>query len=507
MNILGIHLDFPFVRMSLIRKKGKALDVRNLKMISLEPPEGRHAEKATSPEKAVLLILEDFKGKIASGLNSNEFLIRSIETKNLSLKHIEETIRFQSEATSHFKPEDVITVPLVSKKDESALLFTVLKNGLKDHLTELKKFNIEPDTVSTVSSALCHFIHWKYPKLDDAFIIDLGSKEILCSLLEKGKLKKSHLIPGGITSFLGALLKDRKKILLKKEIEGAAKQIDLLLLKPGLNPNLSSRLKETKLKIDQIYYSYTRGLPIPVIFTGFSDSFLHLREYLMDFSENEYPLSLEEQHFAASIGLAIEQTTKQPLQLLRDEFFPEKNWAKMGFFALSLLLFSFALSSGLVFWGIHSNSLRTKQMFEASNLSHASSFEEMEEKLSEWITSIEKNNKEYPYILQAPTVARFLSWISSHPLLNELKKEDPIQIHEVRYFLERYPKANSGKEPFLAKVELEFSFQSAMNARRFHELLRKGDALVNPNLDITWEALQNSVRTSFYLKNERPHVF
>ena len=506
MNILGIHLDYPFVRLSLIRKQGKVVDNRNLKMISLEPPEGRNSTKTAPPERAIALFLENFKGKVASGLSANDFLVRSIETKTISPKHLEDTIRFQSEAISHFKTEEILTVPLVSKKDEDTLLFTVLKKSLETHLSDLSNLNIEPDSVSTVSSALCHFIQWKYPKLQDAFLIDLGSNEIVCALLKNGKLKKSNQIPGGITSLFGALLEDRKKILLKKEIEGAAKQIDLLLLKPRLNSNLSSLLKDTKLKIEQIYYSYTRGVPIPVIFTGFSDSFFHLREYLMDFSEREYPLSLEEQHFAVSLGLAIEQTSPHRLQLLRDEFFPDKNWSRMGLSALMLLLFSTLLSLGLIFWGLQSNSTRTKKMFEVSNLSVAKNYEEMEEKLDSWITSIEKNNKEYPYILQAPRTLRVLSWISNHPLLNELKIEDPIEIHEVRYQLERYPKANSNRDPFLAKVELEFSFQSAINSRRFHEALRKGDDLVNPNLEITWEALQNSFRTTFYLKNERPYV-
>ena len=124
-----------------------------------------------------------------------------------------------------------------------------------------------------------------------------------------------------------------------------------------------------------------------------------------------------------------------------------------------------------------------------------------------WTSAIEKNNKEYPYILQAPRVSEVLSWLSSHSLLRESYEEgDPIDVKDLRYQLVSYPKIDHPKEPYLAKVEIEFKFESAMNARKFHEALRKGDDLVNPNLEISWDALSDGYRTSFFLKNRSPHV-
>lgn len=507
MNILGIHLDPPYLRISLVRKRGRSIEIRETKVFSLNAePEGRH-ENRLSPEEAIKQFLENFKGKVASGLLAKDFILRSVETKVTSSKHIEEAIRFQSEATSHFDPENIITVPFLIKKEPKALLFTVIKEGLKEHLEAFKKLEIDPHTVSTVPNGLCHFINWKFPKLDNGFVVDLGTNEVTCALMEKGRLKRSHAIPFGIAALLDALLEDRKKILLRKEIEGAAKQIDLLILKPGLNPNLSSLLKAMRQKIEQTYHSYARGVPIPVIFTGRSDAFLHLREFLMDFSE-EFPLSQEEQLFAVSSGLAIEQMSKYPMQLRQGAFFPEKNWFRMGLYALGLITLSTLLSVGLVLWGNQTSFTQTQTMLQAS-LPSEQSMEawEVEEKIDGWISTIEKNNKKYPYILQAPRVSEFLSWLSTHPLINELKlKNDPIEILEIRYTLEKYPSAKGKKDPFLAKVELEFSFKSAMNARRFHDLILKGDHMINPKLDITWDVQNDTYRTSFYLKNGRPYV-
>ena len=60
------------------------------------------------------------------------------------------------------------------------------------------------------------------------------------------EIQRSHSIPGGIESLLSALWEDRKKILLQKEIEGIAKQIDLLQLKPHLTPHIAEKVKRVQ---------------------------------------------------------------------------------------------------------------------------------------------------------------------------------------------------------------------------------------------------------------------
>jgi hypothetical protein len=131
-----------------------------------------------------------------------------------------------------------------------------------------------------------------------------------------------------------------------------------------------------------------------------------------------------------------------------------------------------------------------------------------EQIIDRWIATVETNNKEYPYILKAPKIAEVLSWLSTHPLLDQLKKEeDPIHIQELHYQLLKFPKIGSTKEPYQAKVEIEFRFNSAINARKFHEALLKGDTVVDPALEVTWETLHDGYRTSFFLKNRSAHVY
>ncbi len=500
MNILGIHLDFPYVRISLIQKRRRRVQIRTLKTISLQE------ESDVKP-----LYTENFKGRVVSALSAKDFLIRLIEIKAPGGPHLEETLTFQSEALNHFNPEEVLTVPFFSKTEKSeALLFTVLKERFREHLKKLEELEIDPDVVSTVPSALSHFIRWKFPTLTDAFIIDLGSSGITCVLIEGGRLKKAHSVSRGVETLLNALYEDRKKTLLKKEIEGAAKQIDLLLLKSGLNLHLSEELNEIRQEIAKIFYSFNRNEIKPIIFTGRVDAFIHFREFLTDSVEGEWVLTPDEQKFAVSTGLALEQTSSYPLQLRRGEFFPQKNWARMGLYALSLLAGSLILSATLLGFGLSSNSLSKQQMVDSlQTTSIQKLFTEgaMEEQIDHWIAEIETNTKEYPYIPQTPKVTQTLSWLSYHPLLREFKKEgDPIQLRELKYQLVSFPKINSDKEPFLAKVELEFNFKSLMNARKFHEALREGDEWVDPNLEIDWDTLSNGYRASFYMKNRSPYV-
>lgn len=498
MLILGVHLDPPYIRAALIHKGRKGIEIRALKTSFL-----------SEPGNVKQLYIADFKGRLISGLSAKDFLIRPMELKIANRKHIEEAIAFQSEATSHFDLKEVLTVPQLKKKDKEtfeALLFTVPRAALRDHLAELEDLEIDPDAVSTVPTALCHFVRWKFPKLLDALIIDLGSSEWTCAWMEKGELKKTHAISGGIEALLAALLEDRKRILLKKEIEGAAKQIDLLLLKPGLNPNLTAKLNELRQELAKVQYSFQRGgEKRPIIFTGRTDAFIHLSEFLIDASENRLPLTLEEQRFAPSLGLALTQMNSQPLQFLHEEFFPRKNWRKMGLYAVSLLAAALLLSGALLYTSFRSIQARKMQMLHSLHLSEEG---DAEEKIDRWISAIEKNNKEYPYILQAPKVTEVLSWLSAHPLLEELKREgDPIDVREIKYQLVKFPQIGATKDPYLAKVELEFRFKSAMNARKFHEALREGDPLVDSKLEIGWDALHEGYRTSFFLKNRRPHVF
>jgi hypothetical protein len=492
MQIIGIHLDTPYLKIALMRKKGEKVEIVSLKTTPFNETE--HVKQLYTDST------KNFTEWAASCLTSKDFLIRSLELNVSHSRHLEQAIAFQAETATHLNPAEVLTVPLLSKqtaKQVEALLFISSRTALKQHLEQLSQYGIDPDSVSTTSQALAHFVQWKFPHLNEAFVLDVGSSETTCIFYSGGKGRKVHSIPLGVEHLLQALFEDRKKILLRKEIEGTARQIDLLLFKPGLNPHLYKTLNELKQEITKTQYSFGAEEK-PILFTGRLDPFIHLREFLVDSYQDS--LSPEEQRYAISIGLCLEALSKAPLQLRTAEFFPKKNWGKLGRFASLLMASSLALAALITGWGWqHIHSSKREMALKIGSKGP------VEENIEQWIRIVEKNNKEYPYILQAPAAAEVLAWLSAHPLLNTLKEEgDPIDLRHLRYQLVSLPKIGSLKEPYLAKVELEFQFKSSMNARRFQEALRSGDDRINP--EIKWEPLNEGYRAIFFLKNRGPHV-
>src|SRR3990167_7507399 len=321
---------------------------------------------------------------------------------------------------SYFPSGEVITASVIdAKKETKSLLFTTPKDLLQEHLFLLEKLQIDPDIITTAAIGLCQFAKWKIPSLNTAFLIDIGSHEIHCIFMEEGKLKKAYILEKGVESLLAALLEDRKKILLKKEIESAAKQLDLLLLKPSLKANLNALLNEMKLELSKIFFACAPKDQHPILFTGRVDAFIHLEECLVE--RPIASISLEEKKFAMSIGIALEATRSNPLQLRRNEFFPKKNWRKMGMFALVILTASMLLSLTLYQFVTESHQARKIKMMNSLGLDYK---EDMEGQIEHWISTIEKNNQDFPYISKAPKVTEVLSWLSNHPLLLELKSQN-----------------------------------------------------------------------------------
>jgi hypothetical protein len=506
MQALGLQIDKPFLRAAVVQKGRSGLKIRLLKSSLLAEP--ANVKQLYTPK---------FKGRLASGLSSKNLMVRHMELHIGDTRHIETALIFQYEGMNHLNPAEILAVPHSIKKSTGkvdALLFTASRESLKAHIEEFKKIHANLDCVSSNALALIQYIRWKAPALSDAFLVDLGSSEWTSVLMEKGEMKKAHSLGSGIEDLLLAFWEDRKKILLPKEVEGVAKQIDLHQIKSNLNPYLSSKLNEMRQELAKVIYSFHRtSNRLPIIFTGHIDAFGHLKEFLSESfkdaiaGERNDALHLEEQKYAIPIGLAIEQMDR-PLQLLQQEFFPKKNWRRAGFYAVTLLSFSICLSCLLLFVGLRIIEGRKRELAQSvQKLMEIWDPHSKIARLEQWAAAVETHHKEYPYILQSPRVAEVLSWISSHPLLAECKAEsDSFDIRDIRYRLVEYPKIGSSQTRYRAKVEIQFGVTSAMNARRFHESLLQGDKMVDP-AEVSWEALNDGYRAAFFLKNPKsPYV-
>jgi hypothetical protein len=428
---LGLHFDSSSIRASLASKK-KISILPNVKQ----------------------LYIKNFRNEVISALSAREVLIKPITAKNVKGKHADEAIAFQIEAMSHQNLEEVISVLAPSKK----YLVMVNKKALKDHLDTL---GIDPDAVTIIPSALCHFAKYKFPEMQSALICDLRNEETTCVLMEDGELKKMHLIPFGIKALLDAFFEDRKKTLLREEIEPAAAKLDLLHVKPGFH--LSAILTHLRQEITRAFYAFAKEEKKAILVTGKSDIFMNLESFLV--TSPEPGITQEEKLHAVAVGASLD-----PLQLRCKEFFPEKNWRKIGIYAASLFALSFFLSASLIGFALWQR--KTTPAIE------------------QWISDIEVNKKEFPYLLEAPNVTETLAL----PLLRQ------VELREMHYELIKQ------KETPQAKITIEFTCQNSTDARKFHETLRI-DPAIDAKKEISWDTFEDHYRASFYLKNREPYVF
>ena len=381
---------------------------------------------------------------------------------------------------------------------------------------------MEPDFVTSNAQALVAFAKYRCPDLPSAFLVDLGSQFWNCAWMEEGVIRKSFTIPSGTEALLSSLWEDRKKVLFKKEIDGAARQIDLLQLKNVLNPHLTEKLESMRRSLAGVFFSLHQiAGPRPVFFTGRTNAFGHLAEFLVEKSPElsiyhpPIPLSIEESLCATAIGLSLELSAKgnRSIQFLKQEFIPRKTWRRAGIAAISLAVTSALLSVGLLWIG--SNQINSKKLVMAESLRklgdskilRLTQAQKLDQGIDQALTLIEKHDKEAPFLLQAPAVSELLHWISELPVLKECAHEgDPIEVLDIRYQLISFPQIGSMKEPFKAKATIEFRTKSQMSARKFHESLLVENQIIDHTESIDWEALADGYRASFYLMNKVPYV-
>ncbi len=508
MRFLGVHIDKPFLRLALLERKKGQLAILSLKSILLE-------EKDLGQEEYIL----SFKGEIRSSLPTKYILLKPLEVKTASPKHFEKIIAFQSEAAHYFNPKEVLSVPHIVKKGKEKTeihLLTVPRTALERLLQELEKLHIDPDMISPSSEAILQYAKWKFPDLEEAFFIDIGHEEISCICMERGQLKKCLAIEGGIESLLDALWEDRKKNLFRKEVQAIAKQIDLLQLKPHLNPHLFTTFHQMKQEIGKVIYSFSRlhGSK-PLFFTGQTEAFLHTEKFFQDeieefvVSAKQRSFPLDEQKYAIAIGLCLQKEDGPNFR--KEEFFPSKQWKKAGKRFIFLAAASLTIGLTLVTASQWITRKKTAEMvhlldeavhpFDPELCKTLFSSQDGEEILSKWARTVTSSSKESPYLIPFPKVTHALSWLYQMPLVSS----HTIEISHFHYALLQYPTIASPKTPYEAKVELEFKTGNSTHAKRFHEQLLQGEGMVDATKEIAWDPLEDRYRVSFFLKKEKNH--
>jgi len=441
-------------------------------------------------------------------------LVRLLQFKMSSSKQVATILPFQVESLTSMSLQEIIYTTLMrpAKEGIHATIFLTSKETLRERLEDWGVNSIIPDRAVATFRALANFSEWAMPDSFSGYMVDLGSARWTCAWVERGQVKKGFTMEEGIETLLSSLWEDVKKVLFQKEVEGVASQMDLLQLNTQLHPHLAGKLGQLKATLARILYSFSpEASEVPTIFTGRVDAFGHFREYLLEKScgrLTELSMPLEEQKCAIAIGSALEEET----QFLHSEFTPKKTWQKVGRWTVLLGSISLLATVGILLSGHAKFQSKKEDVGQAFHhilsksdpkLANMLFLDDLERGIEEAALVIQKYNKETPYLLRAPNVTEALGWISSHPFIEALATtEDPLVIQTVKYQLVSFPHIDAMRDPYKAKLELEFMVKSPMNARKFHEALLQEDDFVDGENEFSWEASDDVYRTSFFLKNK-----
>lgn len=487
MTQLGIHLDPPYLRLCLVNQ-GKI----------------EHSCLIYDEEKGTLL-KEPFplKGTVISGESPKVLFLKPTTIKAPYSKEALQALQLQIQSSSYFEEEKYIKTFFIQEKEPciQALIASIPKEALQKHLTKLKLFGIEPDVTSSYALALENFLLSRAVGVEEGIVVHLGSSEWILAVIEKRKLLQSFSISGGIQELLSALWEDRKKILPLQEVEGIAQQIDLLQLKKELNPNLSKRLEKNALDLTHLLSILQTKAAYPLLFTGLTNAFGNLPAFLTQsvklplLPDNELKASEEEKKNAVALGLTLSSS----LQLLKETFFPRKNWANIGkqftaLWAASCLLAGIFFISGTSL--IENQETLLAQKLQSAlfkwdpELEHSLFTNKLssKEKINRWLDSIDSTLQKVHYTAPTPSFSNVLSWLSKQSL----------HIDQVSYSLEKKPSIEHPKDPYLVKIHLLLQFDSPLTARAWHQELFQSP-FVNTSKEITWKTLPNRYECSFYV--------
>jgi hypothetical protein len=462
MQATGIQIDNLFLRRATVRRKGQNFVVSDLKT---QPIDGSCKPDLHTPTVLV------------SGLHSNDLLIRSRTFTPARSRKLRQALILQVEALLHLKAEELITVSQLESHEKRATTYSTTQSALTTHLETFRRLNLDPERVSAVPAALKTFVKWKESELSSYFLLDVGLTTTNCIWVENNLLQKAHAIPFGF---------------------------------PLLKNNYQEVLK--------LLHSF--HCQRPMILTGEvnDDSF---RKFLLqtvqgNISEDKrIGNNAEELRFAICIGLALDYlvNNKQPLQFRVGSFISRQSWRKLGRSSAALLTLS-ALLSSLIFgtgtWWIekrkseiaHNLETWTTEKDPSLRSELFSAGKETPDLVNQWIRLIEKNSKDYRYLMKAPKVAQVITWLTQHPVVESFRlSSDPVFFEKIHYQLVSLPRLEALDDPYLVKVELSFKVNSPLHARKFHEMLLEGSDFVDSSREIGWESLPDHYQVSFYLKN------
>ncbi len=560
---LGIDKDGSFLRAAyLIQKKG----IPHLeKLYVIKIPAVQANGESSNPlyntdEGKQIKSLLDSKLSLCT-MPTNKILTRRLIIKLVKDKDVEAAFPFQAEPLLPFPIQDAVLDKItVSKADGTTTLTlqAVKRDHLKEALEHWNQWDIHPETISSVPSALAAFVNTFTVPGITVFAIHIGCTHTTCALIKEGKLISAYGNDFGTDYLLEAYAIDLKQP--SETLRTAFTALDFAQIDHQTLPELSEAIQKLGQEISRMVFGMKKETKLKdefrLVSTGEGGALRNLPSVLLNGLEipvilpeptEDIQTSVEDlQRFAIPLGLALSGFPKYQDQInfRQDEFAYPTPWKRftkpLAIYACVCLMFAFAFYIfGQTYLSYRLDQAKSEYMNMLTLLHKPyQSFEaeyEAKNKIvrpndEEGVLPIESFNKEdlqhrigflekqiqampdtYSLYPNVPLVSDVLAWLSNHPTVvcaqGDAEGGNPntcnaLQIESFTYTLVKRPEQTKKTEKYQVKVDLEFTAPTPKMAREFHDALIAPNDMVDPKAEVKWSSNRGKYRASFYLKDK-----
>lgn len=521
MQFLGLHQEGLILKIAQLQKEKNQASIKLLHSF---------VTKDNAEDVKPLYMLESQKQKnnfiLTSCLPADEVLFRKTLVRLSKLTSIKKVLPFQFEESHPYPFSDAVALSFISKKKDGTDLsfFSTKKQLLSNHLQTIASLSIDPDFVTCEPQALYRFTRHFFPKEENLFVFHLGKEKSCWISIVEGNLEITQSLDTGSLSLFSALEEDFPKSTNEELLSLLREKKNLDFLQSSSYPKTKeafSHLQKALLRVYLFCKQKQTILPTKIVCTG-DFSFIPCMElFYKESLPSLSPVSLEAQKesfssfeihsFAMAIGAGLDALSqdKKTLQFRKEEFTSSKETKRkkkyLVQFALSFVFFCFS------FYFAKEMFFEKKVSSLVQNYIHLfpSSFEKVSyDVVNMSLEQIEKREKtllssknHLSLLPKHAPISEILLFLSTHKALQS-QGEESIRINSFHYFLPNYPKLGKKIEPFVGKVEIEFTTSSPQLAKAFHDLLLSNKELVDTRKKVSWNQTGEVYTTSFFLASK-----
>jgi len=438
----GISIEGQTLCVAHVVKDGKSIHVTCL---------------STAPDKK--------KGLLVSGLDCDALVFRTTTLPLKSKRRVLAALPFQLEGLLPFPSDELIAgVSFRVNGGTQVAIHATSKKNLQKALDGLNNWGIVPDQMSCASAALARVAAWLFPNEAHCIVLHAKDHSVHCVVIKDNSLALSQSI----------LLKtheaeiERLALFIKEKVPGSEAMPWVLL-----------------------------GSQDPALFSA-CQTFFTTRPL-----DAAHP---EAHDHTLAIGYALDALSKDGIQFLQREFTPQQTLKTRK---RNAIIYATSWAALFVLFGLCSLLILDKKSRALSD-KYQSYFQTQDQRcspltiqdgLDKLELSLSKAKTVSPFFPTVPNVSEVLSWLSIHPALTTAEGlvKEGVEIKEVHYQLIKCPNLDEPSLPYQAQVDIAFTATTPRIARDFHDMLLKGDAIVNGKKELKWNVAGNQYNISFEL--------